>query len=217
MKKLIYVFVALLMVTTISGCGARQKTVRFNNGTSNEETATATETESVEGNEEVSDTDADSELQETILEEGETESDVVIETPNETTSAPSGKLSVTSLEGAYLKTNLSYNVIKGTAPSDTYKITINGYGLTKYIPGQTQWDYIASTRFSTLSAGTNNYVLKSFDKDGEETGSIMFTIDYEAPAIPTELPSVGFSHWFTLLFTLILSGVYAITRKKRWL
>jgi len=108
-------------------------------------------------------------------------------------------------------------VVKGTTPSNTQKITVNGYELTKYIPGQTQWDYIASTRFSTLSDGTNNYVLKSYDKDGEETGSLMFTIDYEAPTVPDSLPGVGLSNWLTLIIALSISSVYTITRKKRWL
>lgn len=210
MKKLIYVFVALFMVTLISGCGARQKTVRFNNGTSDEEVST--EVESTETDEGTNDSEVEEDMS-----EGEGEEDTLTETDTEEITTPSGKLAVTSLEGAYLKTNLSYNVIKGTVPSDTHKITINGYTLNKYIPGQTQWDYIASTRFSTLSDGTNNYVLKSYDKDGEETGSLMFTIDYEAPTVPSALPSVGFSHWISLLIALTISSFYAITQKKRWL
>ena len=32
MKKLIFIFVALFMLVLISGCGARQNTIRYNNG-----------------------------------------------------------------------------------------------------------------------------------------------------------------------------------------
>ena len=199
MKKLIFVFVALFMLVLISGCGARQNTIRYNNGSDDEETAVTEETS------QVSETDEASEETATV--------------PQEETgiSVPTGKLAVTSFDGAFLKTKLSYNVVKGTTSSDTYKITINDYALTKYIPGQTQWDYIAATKFNTLKAGLNSYVVKTYGKDGAQMSSLIFSIDYDAPVIPTTLPSVGASHWFALIITLMMAGSYALFRRYRWL
>ena len=202
MKKLIFVFVALFMLVLISGCGARQNTIRYNNG---DDSANIVETTEESGD----------------AEEGEAEEDSDAATGSgevkKETATPTGKLAVTSFDGAFLQTKLSYNVVKGTVSSDTYKITINDYKLTKYIPGQTQWDYIASTKFNTLKNGLNSYVVKTFDKDGNQTDSLIFSIDYEAPVIPDALPDVGASHWITLLATLIIAGSYAVFRKYRWL
>ena len=163
--------------------------------------------------------DATEEPDEEINEEGGTTSDkeTVAEESAKETKPPTGKLAVTSFDDALLQTKLSYNVVKGTVPSDTYKITINDYQLTKYIPGQTQWDYIAATKFSTLKDGLNSYVIKTYDKNGEQTDSLIFSIDYEAPVVPSALPSVGASHWLALLLTLMLTGSYAVFRKYRWL
>ena len=216
MKKLIFVFMALLTVVLIAGCGARQNTVRFNNEENAIEETENSESETVEEN---TDTDIETEAKTEVEAETEAEHETESETTSteEDTAASTqtvGKLSVTSMEAAHLKTNLSYNVIKGTAPSNTYKITINGYQLQKYAPGQTQWDYIAATRFNSLKNGTNNYVLKSFDKDGKETGSLIFTIDYEAPSIPEALPDVGVNMWLSLLITIVLTGAYALHRRN---
>jgi hypothetical protein len=106
-------------------------------------------------------------------------------------------------------------VVKGTARSDTSKITINGYRLQKYYPGQTKWSYIASTRFSTLKDGLNTYIVKTFDSSGEQTESLIFTIDYEAPLIPEELPGVGSNPWLALLASLMISGSYLAVRKYK--
>jgi len=202
MKKLIFVFVALFTLVLISGCGTRQNTIRYNNGSESSEEAEITEEASEEG-----------EADETNL---EIEED--IEEPEKSESAePTNKLAVTSFDGAFLKTNLSYNVVKGTSSSDTHKITINDYKLQKYIPGQTQWDYIASTRFNTLKNGLNSYVLKTYDADGAQIDSLIFSIDYDAPIIPTELPGVGANHWLIILASLIMSSSYMIFRRYRWL
>ena len=225
MKKLIFVFVSLFLVVLIAGCGARQKTVRFNNeDNTTEKSETLNESvkaisESEEMDVTMSETDTEDNMEENIEMdipmEGEDES--LDEESEKTDIVSKGKLAVTSLDGAFLKTNLSYNVIKGTTSSDTHEISINGYKLHKYLPGQTQWDYIASTRFSTLKRGTNNYVLKSFDINGKEIDSLMFTIEYDAPVIPSGLPGVGANHWLALFISLMLSGCYTIYRKYKWL
>jgi len=201
MKKLIFVFVALFMLVLITGCGARQNTIRYNNGNDSEETEAAEET-SEEG--ESDETTDDSE-------ESGTESE------EEEVSTPTGRLAVTSFDGAFLQTKLSYNVVKGTVSSDTHKITINDYNLSKYLAGQTQWDYIASTRFNTLKDGLNSYVLKTYDRKGDQIDSLIFSIDYEAPVIPEALPGVGASHWLALFAALMMTGSYTVFRRYRWL
>jgi hypothetical protein len=203
MKKLIFVFVALFMLVLISGCGARQNTIRYGNGDDS-----ANIMEATEENSDAKEGEAEENLEKAMTDSGEEKEEV---------SVPTGKLAITSFDGAFLQTKLSYNVVKGTASSDTHKITVNDYKLTKYTPGQTQWDYIASTKFNTLKNGLNSYVVKTFDKDGNQTDSLIFSINYEAPIIPEALPDVGASHWITLLTTLIIAGSYAIFRKYKWL
>lgn len=223
MKKLIFVFIALFTLTLISGCGARQNTIRYDSESESSETTDVTEDTSedsesteTESEEETMETDSDTESEEEV--ETDSEEDIVeeSETPKVTDVPVEGKLAVTSLDGAFLKTNLSYNVVKGTVPTGTHTISINDYQLQKYIPGQTQWDYIASTQFSTLKIGLNNYILKTFDANGDQTDSLIFSIDYDAPAVPT-LPDVGSSHWLVLLISLMLAGSFTTFRKLRWL
>ncbi len=225
MKKLIFVFVALFMVVLISGCGARQNTIRFD-----DETASIGE-ESMEDGHEESELDEDhaeeleamEEETDAMDSEGKEEEDMddekeeAMEKLDKPDAKVSGKLSVTSFDGAFLKSNLSYNVVKGTVPSGTHTIKVNDYKLSKFVPGQTQWDYIAATRFGTLKDGLNNYVVKSFDKSGKQTGSVIFSIDYEAPMIPEVLPGVGAGHWLALLAALISLSSYAVFRRLKWL
>lgn len=209
MKKLIFVFVALFMLVLISGCGARQNTIRYNNGDESANIIEATEDISDEGESEEEASEDESEDDEEVMEDTAME-EVEI-------SIPTGKLAVTSFDGAFLKTNLSYNVVKGTVSSDTHRITINDYKLSKYISGQTQWDYIASTKFNTLKPGLNSYVLKTYDKEGAQTDSLIFSIDYNAPTIPEALPDVGASHWLALIAGLMTAGSYTFFRKRSWL
>lgn len=214
MKKLIFIFIALFTLTLISGCGARQNTIRYDNGSevSDEVEATDDTAESDEATDDSTDSeDAKTDSEKEIETEEETG-----ETPELIEAAPTGKLAVTSLDGAFLKTNLSYNVIKGSAPTDTSKITINDYQLQKYVAGSTQWSYIATTRFNTLKDGLNNYILKTYDANGDQTDSLIFSIDYDAPAIPA-LPDVGTNHWLILMASLILAGTYTTFRRYKWL
>lgn len=220
MKKLIFVFVALFMVVLISGCGARQNTIRFDDESDssvsedmlNTDEEVSVDGESVESMEEETDM-MDMTADEKITEEKEG----AMEDLSKTAVKTSGKLAVTSFDGAFLKSSLSYNVVRGTAPSNTHTIKVNDYELSKYIPGQTQWDYIAATRFGTLKNGLNNYIVKTFDASDNQTGSIIFSINYTAPAVPDALPGVGASHWLALLMTLITMGSYAIFRRYKWL
>jgi hypothetical protein len=211
MKKLLFVFVALMALVLTSGCGTKQNTVRFNSdGQPIEKSGEAVSDKKEDA---VNDGEAD----EATATKDKTEETTIDKTVTSAKEIPTGKLSVTSFDGGFLKTTYSYNVVKGTVPTGTKKITINDYKLSKYIGGQTQWDYIASTRFGTLKSGLNTYVVKTFDAKGEETDSLIFTINYDAPATPVELPGVGANLWLSLLTTIMVSGAYAMIRKNRWL
>ncbi|MFH0837784.1 MAG: hypothetical protein V1880_00775 [Patescibacteria group bacterium] len=225
MKKLIFIFVTLFVIVLISGCGARQNTIRYNNGSQSDETAEATEenaenAETDESNENDSETVGEDEIvteEEFAGETSSTEEESESETNEISAGTTTGKLEVTSFDNAYLKTNLSYNVVSGTARSGTQRITVNEYELQKFIPGQTQWSYIASTRLNTLAEGLNTYVIKAYDSSDKLTDSIIFSVDYEAPAVPEALPSVGASHWLTLMISFLFAGTYAFFRRLRWL
>ena len=209
MKKLLFIFVALFMLTLTTGCGAQKNTVRFNgeDGSTEKDSAAVTEKATNEG-------EADDV---TVEPTNETTDKVTEKTNKAATVTPSGKLSVTSFDAGFLKTTYSYNVVKGDAPTGTKKITINDYKLSKYIGGQTKWDYIASTRYNTLKNGLNTYVVKAYDAKGDEIDSLIFSINYEAPATPQVLPGVGANHWLTLLTAFMITGIFTLFRKYRWL
>jgi len=191
MKKLIFVFVALFILVLISGCNAKnENTVRFDGDTAD---ITSEDTEDAK------DTSDDAKEEEVVI------------------KSPSGKLEVNSFDGAFLKSNLAYNVVHGGASSDTHTITINNYKLQKYVAGSNEWSYIAAKNFGTLKDGWNNYVVKTLDADGEQIDSLIFSIDYDAPLIPEALPDVGSSHWLVLIFSMILGGTFTIFRKLKWL
>lgn len=218
MKKLLFVFVTLFMLLLTTGCGAQKNTVRFNSedGSSEKQSAEVTEKATTDG-EADADTEVTKEENTDDNKEVAKEEKTVEKKTDTATVTPSGKLTVTSFDGAFLKTDYSFNVVKGDAPTGTKKITVNDYKLSKYIGGQTKWDYIASTRYNTLEKGLNTYVVKAFDANGEEIDSLIFSINYEAPATPQILPGVGASHWLTLLAAFMITGIYTVIRKYRWL
>lgn len=216
MKKLLFVFVTLFGLALISGCGNHQNTVRYNgdNSSATSDKTGVDEKASPEADKAANDGETDTAATTTDQKEEKTKSPSAQTAP----AVPTGKLAVTSFPGAYLKTKFSFNVVKGTVPSNTHNIKINNYQLSKYLPGQTRWDYIAATRFATLNSGLNTYVVKSYDAKGDENGSLIFSIYYDAPVVKAALPSVGSSLWVTLLTTLTATFLYAIlNRKYRWL
>ena len=177
MKKLIFVFIVLFALVLITGCNARK-------------------TNTVHFNPKIDGVTTDAE--DNTAEE-DTASII------EETGGPG--LAVTSFAGDKLDTDKNYQVIRGTTPKNTYKMKVNDYTLTKYAPGQTEWSYIASTKYGTLTAGENAYKVMSYDKDGNEIGSADFAIAYTTPPAPN-LPAVGPSIWILLAISFISSGIY---------
>ncbi len=72
-------------------------------------------------------------------------------------------------------------VIEGIAPENAYQISVNGYTLTKYQPGDRKWSYLASTKFGTMVPGKNTYTVKATTRDGQESAPAQISINYTAP------------------------------------
>ena len=70
-------------------------------------------------------------------------------------------------------------VIKGEVSSDTDKIKVNNYFLQEYQSGSKKWKYIASTKWGNLKEGENTYTVSAFDKAGNESEVLEFTLIYE--------------------------------------
>ena len=151
MKKLIFIFAILFVLVIASGCGARNRTVKFNPiDSTTEENA-----------------DADS--------NDKTDTD----TPEIPDLGPD--LDITSFEGETLDTTVGYHVVRGTTPKNTDVIKINDYTLSKYQSGETEWSYIASADLGTLNAGENSYTVHALNAEGNEIDSQDFTITYNVP------------------------------------
>ena len=82
--------------------------------------------------------------------------------------------------------------LEGTAPPDAYRISVNGYVLTKFQPGDRKWSYFASKKFGTLVPGENSFEVVSVSRDGRESAPASVQITYEgsnAPVVITESES----------------------------
>lgn len=83
--------------------------------------------------------------------------------------------------------------VEGTAPPEAEFITVNGYTLTKYIPGDRKWSYFASTKFGTLVPGENTYTVVATTRDGRKSPESSIKITYEGIAPVAETPSTDAS------------------------
>ena len=79
-------------------------------------------------------------------------------------------------------------IIEGTAPPEAEFITVNGYTLTKYIPGDRKWSYFAAKKFGTLNPGENTYKVVATTRDGRTSEGTTLTINYEGSATPASNP-----------------------------
>ena len=73
--------------------------------------------------------------------------------------------------------------IEGIAPENTYQISINGYTLTKYQPGDQKWLYFASTKFGTMVPGLNEYSVIATTRDGQKSAPAKVTVNYKGADI----------------------------------
>ena len=195
MKKFIFIFVIPFIMILATGCNARRNTIHFE----------------PEENGEVSTTN-ELGLEDSEMKKEETVKGEVKNTENSAVKKADSKLGITAPEGGDLETNLNYHVVRGTASPQTHAIKVNDYVLTKYLPGQTGWSYIASTALNTLKEGENKYTVTALDKEGKTLETSEFSISYEEPKVK-QLPFVGVNEWAILIVSLLLSGVYFGTRK----
>ncbi len=74
--------------------------------------------------------------------------------------------------------------LEGTAPVDAYRISVNGYILTKFQPGDRKWSYFASKKFGTLVPGKNTFKVVSISRDGKESAPAVLEVTYNATSDP---------------------------------
>lgn len=70
-------------------------------------------------------------------------------------------------------------IIKGTVPENIFQVSVNGYTLTKFQPGDRKWSYFASKKFGTMLPGENKYSAKAIRRDGKESEPTDITIFYD--------------------------------------
>ena len=197
MKKLVFIFVILFTLLVSTGCKSQENTIRFNPKIDGVTTETADAGETANPDKNVDDKSSDK------------GSDAAAVTPTEDETV----LSITSFEGDKLDTNVGYHVVRGTTPKNTHSIKVNDYTLIRYIPGQTQWNYIASAAAGTMVKGENKYTVTAFDAQDNQISSKDFTILYNEPE---SLPAVGVSGWFIFGISILISASYfAIKRLKK--
>lgn len=74
--------------------------------------------------------------------------------------------------------------LEGVAPVDAYRISVNGYTLTKFQPGDRKWSYFASKKFGTLVPGENTFNVVALSRDGKESAPATVSITYDATKEP---------------------------------
>lgn len=109
----------------------------------------------------------------------------------------------------YISTS-NWNIIRGTTLANTASVEVNGYKLRKYIAGNTDWNYIASTKMQTLSEGKNTYAIKTFDVNGDLIDKISYVIHFQNGYF---LPNVGTRLEILFLISFILSFSIILRRK----
>ncbi|PIZ71540.1 hypothetical protein COY07_04740 [Candidatus Peregrinibacteria bacterium CG_4_10_14_0_2_um_filter_43_11] len=187
MKKLLFVFLVLVVLIAVAGCNARKNTVQIKLEDKPVNTTSTTVITPVE-------------------EEGQTEKPLAIKVTkaSDEEKENSAVLAVTSVEGGVLETNVGYHIVRGTVPQGTQAVKVNDYTLVKFLPWHKTWTYIASTSIGTLKEGKNNYTVLALDKEGGTIDETGFEITYTPSVIP-HLPGVGTPLLFTLIMTFILS------------
>lgn len=184
MKKLVLLFVVLLAVVLIVGACSRRKNT---------------------------DPIAKKEVTTVVTPADETPSAPLTVTSASKAAAP-GTLAVTSLTDNKLETTARYHVIRGSAPTNTHSIQVNGYTLRRYRPGARQWNYLAATVYGTLKPGMNEYTVRALDAQGNVIATTNFSINYTVPT--PALPGTGSPLTLVLLIALSLSAMLQV--KKRY-
>lgn len=68
--------------------------------------------------------------------------------------------------------------ITGTTSPETSSVSVNGYALSLYTPGSTNWKYIASVNLGTMKRGKNVYRIVARNQSGEILDVIEYTLTF---------------------------------------
>lgn len=69
--------------------------------------------------------------------------------------------------------------ITGSTSPDTYSVSVNGYALSLYAPGSTNWKYIASINLGTMKRGRNVYRIVARNQSGEILDVLEYTLTFK--------------------------------------
>jgi hypothetical protein len=69
--------------------------------------------------------------------------------------------------------------LEGTVPAEAFQVSVNGYTLTKFNPGDRKWTYFASKKFGTLVTGENTYEVVAITRDGKKSDPATIKLTYE--------------------------------------
>lgn len=197
MKKIAFFFILLISLVIIAGCNNTRKSVtRFAPESSDKETeekVTITKVEDEEDKTEMPPIDITGINGEDVMEK---------EVPFKITSSNSKRIE--SAKG--------YHLIEGTTPKNTDKIIVNGYALSKYKSGETQWSYIAAVSLGTLKKGENNFTVKAVNERGSTLASESFVILYGGNDVGILAPT-GNNLNLALLIGFMASATFALRKR----
>ncbi len=69
------------------------------------------------------------------------------------------------------------------------KVIVNGYALSKFVPGSSSWLYYANENGGNLNPGLNEYEVYAVDANGKESERVKFTITYKKAVTQTQSSS----------------------------
>ncbi|MDH5596745.1 MAG: FecR family protein [Candidatus Peregrinibacteria bacterium] len=124
----------------------------------------------------------------------------------------SGGVTITSPNnGENLVTSETSFEIKGTVPSGTAKVLVNGYQLQAFEEGGTTFLYRANTTLKTLEIGSvNTYTVKAYGESGSLLGSATISIDVESGGAGNGDPTITMpsaeGNYSTTLDQLVIGG-----------
>ncbi len=97
------------------------------------------------------------------------------------TNAPlaAGTVKITAPEAgtSYVASGTGF-LLEGTTSAQTATVWVNDYQLQLYKPGNTSWNYIASTELSNLKPGRNVYRVVARNKDGQILDTVEYVVTY---------------------------------------
>lgn len=207
MKKLALFLVAAISLVLITGCGGSRKNVtHFEDDSSTEKTSgTETTVEITKIEDEIKSDPTPIEIPTTSADDS---SEVVSEVISEAI------FKITSPSESEVESTNGYHLIKGVAPKGTHKVMVNDYTLSKYLPGDKDWSYVAALSLGTLKKGENEYTVKALDRDGKELGSESLSIHYKGE---NEVVLAETGSPLSLAILLSLTGGAFLNRKRKTL